>query len=394
MVDRQEGARYEFASMQGTKTVWVLGSGFSKSLGGPLLYGLFGDKAKQEIREVFPQIGGREIAYHLFRKHKGVLWDHAEDFLSFIDTALLPDSPQRGILERHLNVAAFEVFGGDPQPVPIDKLRRQAILTVAAECRTYTEQCDVRAEAWGPYVAWARALGDSDTIVTFNYDLALEKLGEADGVRAVGVATVAFPHDHEGNLDTLEGAGLCEIFKLHGSADWAFNDRGDYKRLQSLGELAEPGGYRLLIATPGATKARYVAKSLRVLWGRATDALSKAEVIVFVGYRFPPSDSESRTRLLRAIEENQSPLLTIHTVLGPDINASDVARLKGLLTHKLRAAGRVDAAELGRTSGAGRYPSMYSVVPQPLFAEDFLSVFNPAQLHDSQLAGLIRQSRA
>lgn len=379
--------------MQGTKTVWVLGSGFSKSLGGPLLDGLFGHKAEQETKAVFPQLADRDVAYQVFRKHQGVLWEHAEDFLDYIDTALLPDSPQRKILEGHLNVTASEVYGSDPKPVPIEELRRLAVITVAAECSTYTAHCDVRAEAWGPYVDWACKLGESDTIVTFNYDLALEKIGEAKDVRAIGVGTIAFPHNHQGELRTLEGSGVCEIFKLHGSADWAFNDGGVYKRLKGLGEVADPGGFQLLIATPGATKARHVGKALRVLWGRATDALSEAEAVVFIGYRFPPSDSASRARLLKAIGDNKCPYLKIHTVLGPNVNDPDVVRLKGLLTHTLRAAGRVDAEDVRRTSPLGRLPSAYSVVTQPLLAEDFLTVVSPGELYDHQIAGIIKQSR-
>lgn len=378
--------------MKGTKTVWVLGSGFSKSLGGPLLYGLFGSKAEHETKEVFPQLKDRGLAYHMFRKLKGGFWEHAEDYLDYLDTALLPHSPYLNIIERHLKSAEFEGFGGKHDR-SIEELRRQAILTVAAECSTYTEQCDLRAEAWGPYIDWACKLGDSDTIVTFNYDLALEKIGEDKDVRAIGFATVARPMNDTGELERLQGAGCCEIFKLHGSVDWAFSGTGSYKRIQSLSEVAEPGGLRLLIATPGASKKRYVNKQLNVLWTRATDALSEAEAIVFIGYRFPPSDSESRTKLLRAIAKNSSPYLKIHIVLGPDVNADDVVRLKGLLTHTLKGAGRLPVEEVQRMSPLGRLPDAYSVVTQPLLAEDFLTVISPGELYDAQMAGLIRQTR-
>lgn len=379
--------------MKGTKTVWVLGSGFSKSLGAPLLYELFGDKAEQETKEAFPVLGPRDFAYYLFRKHRGVLWEHAEDYLDFIDTALLPDSPRRRILNRHLEAAGNQLLPPDDLPPSIEELRKEAILTVAAECSTFTEIGDVRSEAWAPYVDWACKLGDSDSIVTFNYDLVLETVGTDPDVRAIGVETVAFPKNSDGHLHRQHGASVCEIFKLHGSADWAINDGGVHKRLSSLEEIVGEGDFGLLIATPGATKQRLVSKLLSVLWTRAEDALAEAEVIVFIGYRFPPSDSEARTRLLRAIEKNKSPLLTIHTVLGADLHHKDVVRLKGLLTHALKAAGRIDADSVAAMSPIGKLPLAYRVVTQPLFAEDFLTVVRAEGLHESQLAATIKQSR-
>ena len=75
-------------------------------------------------------------------------------------------------------------------------------------------------------------------------------------------------------------------------------------------------------------------------------------MLVFVGYRFPESDSQSRSTLLEAIGENRGPG-RILTVLGP--STFDSERLKVLL----------EVATFGRP---------HAVRILPLFAQDFLAL--------------------
>lgn len=368
------------------KTVWVLGSGFSRSLGGPLLDELIGPRAEQDTTAVFPDLGSREIVYLLFRRHRGTLWAHAEEFLDFIDTALLSYSPRRRILEHHLNSACYEALGADAAVLTVEDLRDQAILTVAAECSTYTDHCDVRAEAWGPYLEWAYALSHKDTIVTFNYDLVLEKLAGAENVCAIGPSTVAFPTgEADGRIHLVRGRGVTEIFKLHGSVDWLFKEGAETKRLARLHDAINSDGYRLLIATPGATKSRYVNKMLRVVWGRAMGAIEEAEVIVFMGYRFPPSDSEARGRMLAALRQNKRPFVKVHTVLGPNLNEPDTVRLVALLTHTLKGAGRFHVSELPQLGQMPKKPPAFDVVARPLYAQDFMTVMHASEMFDANI---------
>jgi len=81
------------------KTVWILGSGFSKGIGAPLLYELLTEKGLLLAQEVFPHTPLRSDVYELFGKYgpaskAAKYWEHAEEFLDLVDAATEPvDSP-------------------------------------------------------------------------------------------------------------------------------------------------------------------------------------------------------------------------------------------------------------------------------------------------------------
>jgi hypothetical protein len=109
----------------------------------------------------------------------------------------------------------------------------------------------------------------------------------------------------------------------------------------------------------------------------ADKAIGKADTIVFLGYRFPPSDSTSRLDLLKAIGSNrETQHLKIHTVLGPNTTHPDTVRLYTMLSVVLAASGRVPSTNRG-----GQPNQSFHVVPQPLYVEDFLTVLNHDFLH-------------
>ncbi len=83
-----------------------------------------------------------------------------------------------------------------------------------------------------------------------------------------------------------------------------------------------------------------VAGRLGELWTMAEAVLKNATAVVFVGYRFPPSDASSRRRLFMGLIQNEQPYLALHTVLGPDKSDPATARIRSLLLHSARQAGR------------------------------------------------------
>src|SRR5205823_2681786 len=91
------------------------------------------------------------------------------------------------------------------------------------------------------------------------------------------------------------------------------------------------GDDELSIAAPGPSKQSLSAGAFQPYWEQAMEALRTASAIVFVGYRFPPTDAEARERLLGAIRENTQEYLAVHTVLGPSTNSDDSRRLSGLV---------------------------------------------------------------
>ena len=91
---------------------------------------------------------------------------------------------------------------------------------------------------------------------------------------------------------------------------------------------------RSCIGTPGPNK-RDITGYLKPVWDEAILAIHNAEAIVFVGYRFPPSDSDARDTILEAVQGNDSPHLLLHTVLGPNVNDESTSRLRGLLESRM-----------------------------------------------------------
>jgi hypothetical protein len=72
-------------------TVWILGAGFSKSLGGPLLVDLFRQQARGDLEKVLGRPLATEVTWvqALFNYGKDIehLWGDAEEFLAYTEAA-------------------------------------------------------------------------------------------------------------------------------------------------------------------------------------------------------------------------------------------------------------------------------------------------------------------
>jgi len=183
------------------------------------------------------------------------------------------------------------------------------------------------------------------TIISFNYDTVLERLGFADGV----VVPRQVPGDP--NNPTLP-----KIFKLHGSVDWKRTKTGTIERCTDEHFAATCTPEELAIAPPGPEKEE-ITKTFGGYWTAALALLQQAQVVVFMGYRFPPTDARSRQKLLEALH----PKAHIHIVLGPDVNHPHVVRLGGLL----------------RTNSPGAL-----VYTHPLYCEDFMTAWRRKKLDE------------
>jgi len=85
----------------------------------------------------------------------------------------------------------------------------------------------------------------------------------------------------------------------------------------------------MVIGNPGPTKSK-LAQMLRPLWAKAGEALRHANAIVFIGYRFPPTDTYAAKFILDAIEanDNESKYMAVHVVLGRETGSPDSVRLQ------------------------------------------------------------------
>ncbi len=376
---------------------------FSKPLGGPTLADIFSPEAGRDVEALYIRDSGVSEAVsqpargtilgqsawtvrRLFnlgtayergvvhpsdraRKEKGEgerLWVDAEEFLDTLETAAVRVlKGERSFTQSRLELLAKRFDPGVPQASAIE-LRNTARRLLAVECSKFLLCADVESELWEPFRRWRDVLrqpksADKHTIITFNYDRVLETLGFGDWVLLPGLgATLA---DH--------------VLKLHGSVDW--------KRVGKSGAPADPAPAdpavaeatasvtferhedqhfaatctddELAIAPPGPAKA-LMTLEIEPLWKIAEQRLAEANAVCFIGYRFPPTDSTARRRILKAIPSGFASL--VHVVLGPDVNHPDARRLAGLLT-----ASGVDQLR---------------VKVHPLFGQDFLSVFEPSWL--------------
>lgn len=175
-----------------------------------------------------------------------------------------------------------------------------------------------------------------DVIITFNYDRILEHLhawlGDSSPLHVC----------RPGDGCTGQRPDVVRILKLHGSVDWIVKN-GQWSQADERYAL-HGSEHTLGIAAPGPAKIRK-AEQLKELWTAAETSLIDARSVVFVGYRFPPTDSEARRRLLTAIRSNNNSNIPVHVALGP--NSVDAGRLNQLLKFSTHTHyGRVQVHEL------------------------------------------------
>jgi hypothetical protein len=361
------------------RTVWVLGAGFSRSLGGPLLPDLFRQEQKQDLRQRYPEASYANLAttcwsvQGLFNwgKESEGRWTDAEQFIEFVEGAE-DGSTSHALLQRMMGVAQLVPAGS----AVMEKIRfdspanlRQAVRrALVAECAWFWKDAQTESERWSPYCSWLSMLSPSyDTIVSFNYDGVLECILDSQKHR------VEVPGSH--NLDDR-----VKILKLHGSVTWEVN--ADVCQVVDVEHALQSTTARIAMATPGPLKRGLTKEFFEPLWVQAVTAIERAEVVVFLGYRFPESDAESRDRLLKAIVVNEQPRLRIHVVLGPDLNQRDVVRMHRLV-EVCATRTRTLLRESQDTSEVNLVLNLWKTAElaiEPLFAEDFLSLYSAGPL--------------
>ena len=386
-------------------TVWILGAGFSRSLGAPLLRDLFSKTSKEVIlgafsRDEYPELQTQITYAAHWLYHAGAkfpegeifdradlrfgfqLWRDAEEYLDYLDAAaeLGDGAAPNKFLKRKIR----EKYESKNKPELEDLMRFSAAARrlLAAECCSFLVSPLLSSERWQPYFRWARQVDqDNDTIITFNYDTLLERLG-ADSKQGKHIKfDVLRPGDEP-------EPGVPPVLKLHGSLNWRRIQDHNGVRFEILDDytfaLRAPDS-ELAIASPGPSKLART-KELLPLWRVAEDALENATAIIFVGYRFPPTDSESRRRLLDAIARNRQNYLPVHTVLGPRVRDPETQRLRNLLLFSARQNMRREIAN-GTAPSADELRNGFNLVSHPLYAEDYFSVCARGQWEQPYLWG-------
>lgn len=332
--------------------VWILGAGFSRHAGGPLLNDLFSETAEYYFEDAEPthQAALKKIG-RLFRQklpkpntqETGWFWAHAEEFLEKIDQLAEMGGPKE-LVEMFVNDCSEESLKNPQQ------LRYYARSRICKEVDDYIHNIPVESERLQPYMHWIKKLSKEDVIVTFNYDTLIEKVAKIASVEL----TLIKPNS---NLDCFSSRTSPALIKLHGSVDWSTDTEGNFYDLGSFNQapiLAESSPTLPMIAAPGASKGRFV-QQLKSFWSMAKTAICTAESIHIVGYRFPESDSAAVLGLINSFRDSNAK--TIDIVLGTDTSRPEVVRVKRMVE-----------------SASSYVPERNRVRVKGLFAQDYLAL--------------------
>lgn len=356
----------------GMPVVWVLGAGFSKPLGAPLLDDLFSFSLTEDLRARYE--GDRytdfrmdvDNIYEVYglnlqsRHGPGQPWEDAEQFMDYVDSAAIED-PGGVTIKRILQYCQSSTV----RCLSADEISKAARRVLAASCDHFLKGANLRSERWMPFISWAQSLGRNDTIITFNYDRIPELLASETRLEIIQPRPDGFevdPHPRP------------KVFKLHGSVGWYIE--GSVLRSTEDVDTLLAESRDICIATPGPTKKQTKDDRFLQMWHAAKRSLSEARAIVFIGYRFPETDAEARRWLLDGIRENESKMLNIYTVLGPDVNSSDSQRLLGLLRYAVH--GRAIWLDTG-PKWEGSQSKRARFFRRPLYSQDYVSVIDRAK---------------
>jgi hypothetical protein len=364
-------------SIEGKRTVWLIEAGFSRSLGGPLFADLFRPRFQGDDEQVFPPEQYPTLARDLYvsrlhfngGKEEG-WWRDAEDFLSFLDSAYRNVSgPKKGMLQMIAKRVRSQIPEGK-KAGPVSYAHAWFLSSsvavrraLAAECSAFLLDLDDKDECWIPYDKWAESLGQDDAVISFNYDLVLEKLAAKRGSKL----KVLLPSECPGGGSPLP-EDVVPVLKLHGSVDWKRDKdgpvvRGDVKEILVF-EMEAP-----FIAAPGRSKQDAVLE-LGPLWTYAKWALKHAKALVVLGYGFPATDTRARVEIQTAFTSGSSgrDIRRIDLVVGPDTSRPEVQRVRALLEAFRGREPLVVAPEKVRPENGG---ALY-VKTHHLLAEDFI----------------------
>jgi hypothetical protein len=373
-VERPPPERLRLPLDRSLKTVFVLGAGFSRPLGGLLLDQLLEEMERDVVEELFPatkderpalatgMCGARILCRAGIQQR---LWSNPEDFLEKLETAarqqqgpthqpvaslsLLSTIIRRGIDYVHHGSAGRGTHYDSFPPLP--ELVRSARLAIAADCEVFLRGAQpLKEERWGPYRRWAMGLGTNHDIITFNYDRVPDLLSGHERSRLhvlkPGQTETVHTQAHD-----AQRRNCARVLKVHGSTDWAvFPDRRVVIDQDFDTQLVRTDGAEPLIGVPGPAKVEISTAQggpLAGLWDLAKVALEEAQVIVLIGYRFPESDAYARWFVLEALRNNvrgkrANETLLVQTVLGPDTASASRVR------HLIEAAtgGKVHVEQL------------------------------------------------
>ncbi|MBE1497626.1 hypothetical protein H4696_004726 [Amycolatopsis lexingtonensis] len=297
-------------------SVYLLGSGFSRAISEHMLTmdglsaAIRNDLAESEL----PPLPGQESP----------LADNFEQWLSY----LIEEPPWLAEGQKCRNRGAFSDVAGSLYSV-LSALQARATEGASPDWLSQLVR------------HWQDA---GTTVITFNYDLLVEKalIAEVPGTRwtemypvPIAPLGIRISGVHGGRRNS----GGLRLLKLHGSLGWWYSGPASPPGDQLYGTRVDRWGPAdsappivgvdelsvdkvPMIVPPAAVKSPYyVNNTIRALWRQAAEALSQADELVIIGFSLPPSDLIVSSMLATELNPNA-------TIVPVDYSDAVVSNLK------------------------------------------------------------------
>ncbi len=349
--------------------VFVFGAGVSKAVAGaPVMKELF-SKMKERYederkRPDCPEGNNRIAWFKMIQKFIEKLESEAKKRFGQIEKrkdVQITNTVRENIeylitlLDMHTEYGArfeFEEFGADWSPypfIPFPNIGRDEIKEIRRHLATYLYLClsDLDDKNGILLKFFQEQLRPTDHLITFNYDLLIEKtlwqINQWSPVGGyVGVEQLENKQDREDLIETGCGCSAHKILKLHGSINWKWKYPGLQPKVNpviSLDNLEKwnfffsrlkrilrrnptqpsgkeevqiskgyAGGHSPAWILPSYIKVFIKAPFLVNVWREAQRILAQAKRLVLLGYSFPVEDSQSQL-LLASLPDDCSILI-------------------------------------------------------------------------------------
>jgi hypothetical protein len=317
----------------GDHNVYILGAGFSREAGAPLIND-FLDKSREffdnpdsglepEERHQFEEVFRfkREVARA--REKFRIDLDNIEQLFGLVEMSHRLDSVSSATRDATVYVIAKTIqlaVADAPQRslmrislVPAYASQASFVRYVSRESSGDVFNVDIYRHfalfLSGKYDDQKKLPSRSNTIITFNYDLVLD-----DALVRVD-ARPGYELAHAHYEEVYEGRTVVPLLKLHGSTNWAICE---CNQIHVLGERATANpalfrsklcvkcgksGLRLLLVPPSWDKSEY-SRIMQPVWKKAVDALKTATRICVIGYSMPETDAFFKFLLTLGLAEN------------------------------------------------------------------------------------------
>lgn len=287
-------------------SVYILGAGFSRGYNEEMfpLVRDFLSLAESNFFYLPQEDQHRQLAYVIAKYFHDPCYPNIEKILSFLSAPPLHD---RTIAHEHRLVA-------------YDELVELIVLSLSKA----SQASSISTEIEEAYNKFALHLAETkSTVITFNYDLLLEKLltrtsqwqpyyGYGVHVpsvyKAMPTAPQTYLHQEYGE-DTDMRWHEVTLLKLHGSINWG-TPTITADKSEEIFQLPIKGGvsmadfalktehgapftlyFKPVIVPPVLDKSSWLQnRSFRVIWNMAMQSIAEAEQITFIGYSLPATD--------------------------------------------------------------------------------------------------------